>query len=265
MKKRLLIFLISVVLFCFQYGIFPLSAGSHAAPRIIAHRGDSLHAPENTIPAILSAIKNNADCIELDVRCTSDRIPVIFHDSNLKRMTGIDRSVSELHCRDFLSLTLSTEKSDYPTVTPCTLEEVLMLCQKYPQLHLHLELKTDNDEEKVVSLLQKYDSVCSYEISSKNLYTLKKVKLQNPELKTFLLLSSYKDIAQYMFQEPKDIDGISVNASYVTATLSATARKRGHILYAWTVNNRFHMQRLYYLGVDGIITDNPSLLHKMLS
>jgi glycerophosphoryl diester phosphodiesterase len=68
-----------------------------------------------------------------------------------------------------------------------------------------------------------------------------------------------------MFQAPVDIDGISVNSPYVTATLAATARKRGHILYAWTVNDRFRMQRLYHLGVDGIITDNPSLLHKMLS
>ena len=261
MKKRLLFFLILALLFCFQYGLLPFTAKTHNHLRIIAHRGDSLNAPENTIPAILSAIKNNADCIELDIRCTRDKIPVVFHDSDFRRMAGLDRSVSELNCSDFLSVPLS----GYPPVTPCTLEEVLNLCSDYPGIHLHLELKVSGAEEKVVSLLQKYDSVCFYEISSKKPDILKKVKQQMPDVKTFLLLSSVKDITHYISHPPDGIDGISVKSAYVTALLTAIARKRGHSLYTWTVNDLFSMHRLHRLGVDGIITDNPSLLHKMLS
>lgn len=265
MKKRFCFLLILGIFLCFQYGLFPFFTDNRNDLRIIAHRGDNYNAPENTLPAVAAAIKNNARHIELDVRCTGDKIPVVFHDSDLRRLTGIKKPLSEINCNDFLSLSVCDNASGYPSTTPCTLEQVLVFCSDYPDLCLHLELKISGIEEKVVSLLQKYDSGCSYEISSKNPMVLKKIKQQKSDVKTFLLLSSAKDIYHYISRSPDNLDGISVKSTYVTAAFTAIARKRGHIIYCWTVNDRFHVQRLKHLKVDAVITDNPSLLRKMLS
>ncbi len=267
MKKYLFLFLILILFLCFQYGLIPFSGHSPDSARIIAHRGDSAHAPENTIPAFLSAIQSGADSIEMDIRCTRDDVPVVFHDANLRRLTGSNCFVADLNCTDFLShpLALSEPVSNYPQATPCTLEDAIALCSNHPGLCLHLELKVSGIEEKVVSLLQKYDSVCSYEISSADPAVLKKIKQIDPDTETFLLLSSVSDIRDYILQATADIDGISVRSLYVTALLTSIARKRGHKIYAWTVNDTFRLRRLCRLHVNGIITDNPLLLRKMLS
>ena len=62
----------------------------------IAHRGASMHAPENTLTAFKKALEMGADAIEFDVRRTYDGIPVIVHDEDLRRVAGISRRVLEL-------------------------------------------------------------------------------------------------------------------------------------------------------------------------
>lgn len=267
MKKHVFLLLILILFLCSQYGLFPFPGQSTGDVRIIAHRGDSSHAPENTLPAFVYAIQNGADCIEMDIRCTRDGVPVVFHDANLRRLTGVDRFVADLDCMDFLAspLALSASFPDYPRITPCTLEDALLLCSNRHGLCLHLELKVTGIEKKVVSLMQKYDSVSSYEISSANPDVLKHILLLAPDTETFLLLSSVDDIKDYLCDPPEYIDGISVRSLYVTSFLISIAEKRGHTVYAWTVNNAFELHRLSRLCVDGIITDDPLTLRKMLS
>ena len=71
---------------------------SHLAdkPLVIAHRGASAHAPENTVPAIAKAVEMKADAIELDVQATRDDVPVCFHDVKLDRITGSAKRVKKL-------------------------------------------------------------------------------------------------------------------------------------------------------------------------
>ena len=63
---------------------------------ITAHRGDSLKALENTLPAFEKAIESGSDWIELDVNETKDNVPVVFHDCNLKRLMGKDARIRDL-------------------------------------------------------------------------------------------------------------------------------------------------------------------------
>ena len=65
-------------------------------PLVIAHRGASAHAPENTVPAVAKAVEMKADAIELDVQASRDDVPVCFHDVRLDRITGNTRRVKKL-------------------------------------------------------------------------------------------------------------------------------------------------------------------------
>src|SRR5215203_4591210 len=65
-------------------------------PLIIAHRGASAVAPENTMAAFREAIADGADGIEFDVRLTKDLVPVVIHDNSLRRTGAIDARISEL-------------------------------------------------------------------------------------------------------------------------------------------------------------------------
>ena len=267
MKKYLFPLPIFIIIICFLYGIIPFSTQPASCMRIIAHRGDSMNAPENSIPAVLSAIENEADCIEIDIRCTADHTPVVFHDATLRRMTGIPLSVSELTCQEFLSYPLTRSKgySSYPRTTACTLKDILLVVSGQSGLCLHIELKSSGIEKQVVSLLQKYDSRCSYQISSTDPAVLEKIKDLSPDIHTCLILKSTTDVINYLLLSQKNIDAISVKSCYITSPLVYFAHKRGHKIYAWTVNKAPAARRLSRLKIDGIITDDPALLRKMLS
>lgn len=73
-------------------------------PLIIAHRGDQESAPENTLPAIKAAIAKQVDFVELDIRLTSDGVPVLMHDSSTKRTTNKDLLVSETSLEELRTL-----------------------------------------------------------------------------------------------------------------------------------------------------------------
>ena len=70
---------------------------------ITAHRGDSLKALENTLPAFEKAIESGSDWIELDVNETKDNVPVVFHDCNLKRIMGKDAKIRDLTLEEIKS------------------------------------------------------------------------------------------------------------------------------------------------------------------
>ncbi len=68
----------------------------NTGPLIIAHRGSSAHAPENTLAAIKRALDDGAEGVEFDVRITREEIPVVFHDPDLKRIEGSEDRIEEL-------------------------------------------------------------------------------------------------------------------------------------------------------------------------
>ena len=76
--------------------VFALDAAWSQKVEITAHRGDSVKALENTLPAFEKAIESGADWIELDVKETRDNVPVVFHDSSLKRLMGQDGTIREM-------------------------------------------------------------------------------------------------------------------------------------------------------------------------
>lgn len=75
-------------------------------PRIVAHRGDKYHYPENTWPAFKHAIAAGADAVELDVQVTADGVPVVLHDHSLQRTAGVERAITTMRWEDAAAISV---------------------------------------------------------------------------------------------------------------------------------------------------------------
>ncbi len=251
-KLRLILPLFLILFLLYSFGFLPLPAKN--CPSVIAHRGASAHIPENTLPAIARAMQCGADSIELDIRQSRDGIPVVFHDADTRRLTENTGKVSELSCQRLMKLTV--KEGAFPA-SVCSLEQALCLCDGTPGLCIHLDMKVSGIEEKVVSLMQKHDSGLSYEISSSDSALLQRIKQLSPQTETFLILADLEDITTYITAAPSHIDGISVKSFWLSRPLISLAKKRGHSVYGWTINDLSGFLRMQRLGVDAVITDSP--------
>ena len=134
------------------WGIYPLMGQSPHLPHakhqftVIAHRGNHVNAPENTLLAYDKAIRVGADYIEVDIRTTKDGQLVVMHDGTVDRTTLGHGKVNDLTLLEFSALQIRDERfPNLPALHPPTLEEVLRLAKG--RIHLYLD---DKDSEPVM-------------------------------------------------------------------------------------------------------------------
>ncbi|XP_064604128.1 glycerophosphodiester phosphodiesterase 1-like [Liolophura sinensis] len=163
---------------------------SRKGPHIIAHRGASLDAPENTIEAFKLACKNGATAVELDVEFTRDGVPVILHDSTVDRTTNGTGEISSFTLPELKVLRASAiHSSRFPDVRIPTLEEGVRQC-----LHMGMKIFLDckginasKTADTIANLFQKYPDlygnavVCSF-----NPWIILKVRRRDPLIVTAL-------------------------------------------------------------------------------
>ncbi|MEG2638510.1 MAG: glycerophosphodiester phosphodiesterase [Clostridiales bacterium] len=232
-------------------------------PEITAHRGDSVKAPENTMPAFKSAIKNLADYAELDVHQTKDGVIVVMHDDNLKRISGKDINIWDINYDELQKIDVGSwfdPKFDYVRIS--TLDEVIKACKG--KIKLNIELKPSgnetNYEQMVIDIINDNNFRRDCVVSSLNAPALENVKKIDPDIKTvFLMAVAYGGISQMEFA-----DGFSIESSFITPEMVKNVHAEGKDLYAWTVNNEENMRKIIDLGVDSIVTDNPILAREMI-
>lgn len=113
-------------------------------PELIAHRGNAAEYPENTLPALRSALELGARFIEFDVQLSADRQPILLHDSNLKRTAGIDRNALEMTWQELSEVSVNEEQrflKRYTDVGIPTLSQAASLIATYPHATAFVELK----------------------------------------------------------------------------------------------------------------------------
>jgi|JRYE01.1.fsa_nt_gb glycerophosphoryl diester phosphodiesterase len=113
-------------------------------PDLIAHRGNAAEYPENTLPAIRSALELGARYVEFDVQLTADRQPVLLHDSNLKRTAGIDRSALEMTLAELAEVRVNEEarfRQRFTDVGIPTLAQAVSVLESHPEATAFVELK----------------------------------------------------------------------------------------------------------------------------
>lgn len=231
--------------------------------KVMAHRGASTEAPENTMAAFQKAIDDMADYIELDVQLTNNGEVIVMHDSNAYRTTGVDANIVNMTYKEVKTLDAGSWFSDeYVGENVPSLKEVLELTQG--KIKLNIELKpTDNGialAKNTVRLIEKYNMVNDCVITSFSESALKAVKTYNQEIKVgYILSAAYGD-----FYDMKNVDFFSVNAAYLSKRTIDAIHNSGKQVYAWTVNNKDSIKNLTNKGVDGVITDNPVLARETI-
>ncbi len=251
--------------------------------RIFAHRGDSLYFPENTLAAFTSAAEIGVDCIETDVHLSLDGVCVIWHDDTMENITGEKTRVCEKTLPELLSIDAGMMFSRDGGLTfpfrgkgihMTTLEEVL---NALPDMRFNIDLK--DKSKKLVKEFVRIVSVCKAEkrvlgasFHFENLNLLRRympdlpTSFSEPEARKIVLLQktgllSFKEkFTSAAFQVPEFKGPIKI----VTGRMIRILHKKNIKIQVWTVNQKDDMHRLISMGVDGIFTDNPRLLKKVI-
>ena len=223
---------------------------------VVAHRGASSLAPENTLASVRKAIELGADYCEIDVQLTKDGEVVLLHDSYLKRTAGIAGTLSEYTLDELRQFEVGSwfgpnfDGEPIPTLT-----QVIRTVKG--KMLLNIEIKVSREETDIVSKV--VDIIHSEGITKKCIVTsfgrseVEKVKELDPLIKTGFIFSQ---------KYPPDVfegnwEALSCNYRVVDADFVAKARENKKKIYVWTVDEKEEMKRLMELQVDGIITNRP--------
>lgn len=253
----------------YVYSVFTGKANFRLAlfqnPTVMAHRGLSADAPENTLYAFSDAISVGADFIELDVQQTRDGVLVVMHDSNLKRTTGVNKDIWDVDYADIQNLDAgSWFDPAYANARIPTLEETLQFVDKRAKLNIEIKPTkhgSDTLEQDVAELITQYQYTDACYVTSFSYGSLKKVKEVNPEIRTGYLMS----VAYGQFYSLKYADAFSLNKVFVTSQVVNAAHQQGKQIFAWTVNSMSEVRSLCNLHVDSIITDDPVMVQNVIS
>ncbi|MBL8898278.1 MAG: peptidylprolyl isomerase [Planctomycetes bacterium] len=250
----------------------PLGMAVRSLPRplVIAHRGASVQAPENTRAANELAWQLGAHGLETDVRLTADQRIVCLHDESLKRTTGLDRPVHALTYEELRALDAGSWKGPAFAGEPIPLlEEVLAATPRGKTFFL--EVKAGGEIvphlKKVLDASDRRDQVS---LIGFDFEVLRQLRAALPDVPILWLVGAPRDART---KSPGPIDpqcvrraaeagfqGLNVDHRGVTAPLVAAAEAAGQELFVWTVNDPAEAQRLLSLGVTAFTTDVPDLL-----
>lgn len=247
-------------------------------PLIIAHRGASAVAPENTLASFKRAVEVGADGVEFDVRLSRDGVPVVIHDASLLRTTGMNERVAVLTAEQlsridagswFNSLHPSRARPEYATEGIASLRTVLQVLHKV-RGPIYIEIKCETEQE--VSPL--VDAVCR-EISNSPLLrqiivksfrlgVIPRTRAVLPDVRTAALFAP--QVMRLLRKEKYVIniamelgaDHLSVHKSLVSRKLVRKAEKVGLPVTVWTVDTARWVRRATKQGLFAVITNDPS-------
>lgn len=247
-------------------------------PVVLAHRGDSINYPENTMPAFESAAAMGVHVIETDVHLTSDEEIVIWHDDTLERLSGDSRRIGDMTWKEIRNVNagflFTRDGVSYPyresPIPPVLLKDLL---SRFPAMRFNVDLKDDNLllAEKHAELLKELQCEQRVVTASFHKKVLKHFRKKLPgapssctSVEVISLLIQYRTGILFLpvpgrprvLQVPEFSGPVKVLSSGFIKAL----HKRGYKVQVWTVNEKKEFDRFFQMGVDGIFTDRPALL-----
>ncbi len=229
---------------------------------ITAHRGSSMKAPENTIPAIEQAILDGADYVEIDVRQTKDGVPVLLHDRDLRRIAGIPQPIWEMTLEEVRQIDAGGWfDPEYSEVGIPTLQEAIDTLRGRAKLYLEIKShpRTPNLTASVVEMIRRKEMVEDTILAALEQEVLAEAKRLEPDLRTSLIIHTPLGTPDFRL-----LDALALRAAITDEASVRQARRDEYELHVWTVNDRREMSRFIDMGVDNIITDRPDVLADLL-
>ena len=230
--------------------------------QVLAHRGlVSEFVPENTIKAFADALHSGADVLETDVQCTSDSVPIIFHDEDLLRLAGIPKKVSEISWKE-----ISVIDIGYGKRIP-SLKQAL---QDFPTARFNLDVKSEAAVSPTAAVINELSAQPRVLISSfSDSRRRKTVQLIDGPVKTSagssrviaLWLCALLGATPLFRKLTSGITALQIPVGQFPIRLDGKGFVRavnaaGIELHYWTVNDLDEVNRLRRLGADGVVTDH---------
>jgi len=255
----------------------PFFEGKRAI-EVIAHRGGAGEWPGETIFAFEEAVKIGVEVLEMDIRYTADDDLVLMHNANLKATTNVDKRVRDLKSQDIQQLDAAYwwhqgDKMPPPgaEVTVPRLEDVF---RKFRGLRMNIEIKPwffpIRLIKKFCGLLREYEMIERVLVASASHMNLHFLRRECPEVATSASvpeMAAFRVLKNFGYTPNADALQISSRAGplhFITQEYVDKVHSRGLKVHGWTVNQPEEMGRLISLGVDGIITDYPTTLLKLV-
>lgn len=230
--------------------------------QVMAHRGASKTAPENTMAAFRQAIEDGADWIEIDVQETADGVVVIAHDSDFMKVAGNPIKVWNAKLSDLSNIDIGGWfDPQFVDQRVPTLADVLRLCKDKVGVIIELKYYGHDEqlEQRVVEIVEAEEMVDQVMVMSLKAEGIKKLKALRPTWRCGLLLSVYVGNLKKV-----DADFLAINASFATRDFVRRAHKLDKDVYVWTVNDSATISKVLNRNVDGILTDRPRLARDVL-
>jgi glycerophosphoryl diester phosphodiesterase len=236
---------------------------------VIAHRGFSGRAPENTVAAIREAIEIGADMAEIDVTLTADNRVVVIHDETLQRTTNDSGNVAEHDFDEIRSLDAgSWFAPQFAGEKVPTLSEVLDLVKG--QILLNVEIKSEAVDrgisDKVAAAIKERGMTDQVIVSSFSPTALEQMHAVAPEIRTAVLYN--KELQRG--QDPVEIvrglgaSAFNIRGSRLKAKMLRSCREQGIPVAVYTVDKPRKMKRWVKKGIDAIFTNHPDRLLEVL-
>ncbi len=241
-------------------------------PLIIAHRGSSDEAPENSMAAFHKAIESGCDMIELDVRLSADNVPMVFHDRRLQRTSNSSGPINRKHSRQLTMIdngSWFSPKFSHERIP--LLADVLPLAKK--SIRLNIEIKPDVVSTDVLSAVELVVAdVRKAKVHAKTMFTsfnhamVKEIKLIDSSLTSGVI---YNPITHFR-KSPSTLvknahaDLFVCSKLQITDDVVADTHDAGYHLYVYGVKTGRDVQRMLEMGIDGIICNNPRFVRETI-
>lgn len=239
-----------------------------AGPRLIAHRGASGLAPENTLAAFEKALELGAEAIEFDAQQTRDGVPVVIHDTGLERVAGVRRRVREVDYAELSGLDAGAWFAPrFKSQRVPRVEEVLDLAERAApgRVELHLEIKQARPpyagiEARILELLKAREVWDGrVVVSSFHHRTLHRLRSLDARLRLGYLVADTARRDALREATALRCESVHLSRRRVNADWVRSSHAEGLRLLVYTVNAGPELARLRALGVDAVFTDFPRL------
>lgn len=231
--------------------------------QIVAHRGASGTAPENTLAAVDQSIVDGAHWVEIDVQRTTDDQVVVIHDRDLMRIGKVALTVTQTPYDELAQIDIgSWFAPNFSDQRIPTLQTVFRQCKG--KIKLNIELKYyDWDPQlanRVIAIVEEFDMENNIVIMSLRPEAVTQVKAERPDWQVGLLAAAaLTDLTRV------EADFLAVHSKMVTPGFVRRTHRSGKTIQVWTINDAVGMTKMFGMGVDAIITDEPGRAVRLLA